>query len=465
MAAARNATPVSVEKARVTAGLEKYRTLGGWVERPDNPQPPLEGDVGADVVIVGAGYVGLNTALELARLGMKVVVLEREFPGFGASGRNAGYLAGAMGIEYELFLKRVGREKAKQIVEYYEEGVRYVEGKLSEYGIDCDYYQTGLIRAGVHPSQEEKVRESMKVLGELGFQSEFLDDAGMRARGIPPAYLFGNYVSRGGTLDPGKYVMGLRRAALEAGVKIYENTALLSYTEGPIVKVHTAQGSASAPFVVLATNAYTPQIGVLEDKVMPMRISAMETEPLSPAQLAALGWPRREGIVTAHWTMESARLTARNSLLITTKRLHYVYGSKTPNVRDDDAYRELMVALRDRFPALKDLSIRAFWSGYVSIAGDALPVVGETGAQQNIFYAAGCSGHGVGTQSLTGHLIAERIRGVEHPLLAALRHKTPSTLPEPLRWCFVNGLLGITNMLDDKVNSKARTADAGSAKR
>jgi glycine/D-amino acid oxidase-like deaminating enzyme len=191
---------------------------------------------------------------------------------------------------------------------------------------------------------------------------------------------------------------------------------------------------------------------------MPMQVSAIETEPLSASELTALGWPRREGIVTAHWTMESHRLTARNTLVVTTKRIRYMYGSATPNVPDNEAYRELVIALHDRFPALKDLGIRACWSGYASIAGDALPVVGETGSHGNIFYTAGCSGHGVGTQSLMGYLLAERISGTEDPLLAALRHKTPATLPEPLRWCAVNGILGVANLLDERVNSKVRKA-------
>jgi glycine/D-amino acid oxidase-like deaminating enzyme len=447
----------TVAEARINAALKKYRPIGMWVDKPTDLQPPLEGDVNADVVIVGAGFAGLSTALELAAQGAKVIVLEREFAGFGASGRNAGYLAGGQGLEYDLFLKRVGFEQAKAIVGFYDQGVRYVEQKLTEHEIDCDYNASGVIRAGVHPSQENHLRKTMRLGIELGSPAEFLDEAGMRARGIPPAFLFGYHVPAGGTLDPGKYVMGLRRAALKAGVRIYENTALVSYDEGPIVKVKTERGSASAPFLVFATNAYTPQLGLLGDKVIPLRVSAIETEPLSSAQLAALGWPRREGVVTAHWTMESHRLTARNTLVLTTKRLRYVYGSQTPNVPDNVAYRELVKALQDRFPTLRDLAIRACWSGYVSFAGDALPVVGETGAQQNIFYSAGCSGHGLGTQSLMGHLLAERIRGTEHPLLSALRHKTPSTPPEPIRWCMVNGAFSVANLLDDRINSKARS--------
>ncbi len=116
VAAMQSAKTEPVEDAKEIADLEKYRALGGWVEKPDDMQPALEGDVSADVVIVGAGFAGLSAALELAKQGAKVVVLEREFAGFGASGRNAGYLGAALGLEYDLFLKGMGKEKAKQIV-------------------------------------------------------------------------------------------------------------------------------------------------------------------------------------------------------------------------------------------------------------------------------------------------------------------------------------------------------------
>lgn len=438
------------------AAQPTFRVFGGWQDRPTDLQARLEGDVVADVVVVGAGFAGLSTALELAAHGANVVVIEREFAGFGASGRNAGYLVGGQGLEYELFLKRVGREQAARIVGFYDQGVAYVEGKLREHGIDCDYRASGVIRAGVHPSQEKKLRKSMELGMELGSPARFLDDAQMRARGIPPAFLFGAYYPGGGTLDPGKYVGGLRSAALRAGVRLYENTALLSYSADRIAKVRTECGSASAPFLVFATNAYTPQLGLLKNKVAPLRVSAIETEPLSAAQRASLGWPGEEGIITPHWTMESHRLTARNTLVLTTKRLNYVYGAKTPNVPDEAAYRELVEALRARFPTLNGLAVKSCWSGYVSLAYDALPVIGENGDHRNVLYSAGCSGHGVGTQSLVGQLLAERVRGIEHPLLAALRHKTPPTLPEPLQWCAIKSALAAVNMLDAHTNRRAR---------
>ncbi|WP_263293352.1 NAD(P)/FAD-dependent oxidoreductase [Pseudomonas sp. A-B-19] len=432
----------------------QFRRFGGWMDKPDDLQPQLQGDVSADVIVVGAGFAGLSTALELTARGAKVIVLEQEFAGFGASGRNAGYLAGSMGLEFELFVSRVGRERAKQIVRFYDAGVPYVEKRLIELGIDCDYNPSGLIRAVVHPSQEKRLRKSMEVGLDLGSVTRFVDQAEMRARGIPPAFLFG-CTQHGGTLDPGKYVLGLRRAAIQAGVKLYEQTPLLSYSEGRTITCETSHGSASAPIMVLATNAFTPQLGLLRNKVAPFRVSAIETRPLSATQLSSLGWRGREGIVTPHITMESHRLTARNTLVLTTKQLSYVYGSKTPNVPDASAYRALGQALHERFPTLHGLGIQSCWSGYVSMAYDALPVVGATGPQQNILYTAGCAGHGVATQSLMGLLLAERIGGVENPLLEALHHKTPSMLPEPLQWCAMNVGLVAAKALDEWTNWRA----------
>nr|WP_260463860.1 FAD-binding oxidoreductase [Burkholderia sp. Bp8963] len=460
VAARQSARTKRAEDGKERADLEKYRALGGWVEKPDDMQPALEGDVSADVVIAGAGFAGLSAALELARQGANVVVIEREFPGFGASGRNAGYLAGAMALEYDLMFKGVSKERATQIVRYYDDAVGFVEGKLKEHDIDCEYVQSGWIRAGVHPAQEKRIRADMRVGAEHGHQSEFLDQAQMRARGIPSAFLFGEYTPIGGTLHPGKYVMGLRRAALRAGVKLYENTPLLSYSEGPVIQVKTPRGSVSAPVLMFATNAYTPQLGVLANKVVPLRISAIETEPLSKEQLASLGWPRREGIVTGHWSMESFRLTARNTIISTVKRIHYPYGSETPNVPAYDQYRELRTGLHERLPTLKDVALRHCWSGYISSAGNALPVVGTTGANQNIYYTAGCSGHGLASQSMVGHMIAQQIHGTEPPLLTALRHDTPSLPPEPFRWCLINGVLAAANTLDDRLNRKVRDAAA-----
>lgn len=446
---------------RIDAALATFRQVGGWLEPPADRRPPLVGQVSADVVVAGGGFAGLSTALELAGKGMRVVLLERDFCGFGASGRNAGYLAGGQGVKFGLFLRRLGEDAARDIVSFYQEGVDYVESKLAEYDIDCDYIQTGLIRAAVHPSQEAKLRKSSDLSSRFGAPSTFLDSAAMRARGIPPAFVCGTYSPNGGTLQPGKYVLGLRRAAIEAGVQIYEDSPLVSYDEGKTISCRTPKGAARGRFLVLATNAYTPQVGLLGRTISPIKVSAIESEPLTSDQLGAIGWRGREGIVTPHVTMESHRLTVDNRLVITTKRVDYLYGLRTPNTPDNRAYRALVRSLYERFPMLGDVPLRACWSGYMSLASDGVPVVGETGAHKNILYSAGCNGHGVGTQSLVGRLLARRIEGVEDPLLAGLRHKTPKVPPEPARWIGMQAALRSADFLDSRVDRKIRRQNPG----
>ncbi|PYY81944.1 FAD-dependent oxidoreductase [Pseudomonas sp. TKO26] len=433
----------------------RFRSIGGWLERPADLQAELKGHEQADVIVVGAGFAGLSTALELNALGAKVIVLEQEFAGFGASGRNAGYLLGSMAIEFDLFVKRVGLKKAREFVSFYDEAVTYVEGRLTALGIHCDYTPSGVIRAAVHPSQEKRLRANMELGHKLGSVTRFVDPVEMRARGIPPAFLFGS-AQRGGTLNPGKYINGLRRAALSAGVKLYERTPLLSYSEGSAITCKTPHGSATAPVMVLATNAYTPQLGLLRNKVAPIRVSAIETQRLSEEQLASLGWKGREGLITPHYTMESHRLTAHDTMVLTVKQLGYVYGSKTPNVPDNQAYAALVRGLRERFPSLQNLGIQHCWSGYVSAAYDALPVVGSTGVKQNIFYSVGCSGHGLATQSLMGAVLAARIAGNDPSRLAALERQVPSMLPEPFQWCAIKAAFAVAKLLDERIDNKVR---------
>lgn len=443
-------------RERAKSAIARYRPIGGWVEQPADRQPRLAGNVEADVVIAGGGFAGLSAALELTAAGAKVVLLERDFCGFGASGRNAGYLSGGQGLKFGLFTKRLGEEKTREITKFYQEGVTYVEERLRKHGIDCDYLQTGLLRAAIDPSQRGPLREKMEAGIRYGAPATFLESDELRRRGIPPAFLCAVHTPNGGTLHPGKYVMGLRRAALEAGVRIFEDSALLAWDEGRRITCRTAGGTARAPFLVLATNAYTPGLGVLGNRISPIRVSGLETEPLSAEQLAALGWAGREGIVTPHITMESHRLTVDNRLVLTTKRIDYLYGSRTPNEPDEAAYRALAEALYMRFPMIGDVAINACWSGYISLAQDGLPVVGETGGNANILHTAGCSGHGVGTQSLIGRLLAEHIGGSKSPLLAAIRHATPRVPPEPARWIGLKSALRAADLIDAGVDRKAR---------
>lgn len=433
------------------------RPVSGWLKSPPRLLPALEGDLRADVVVIGAGYCGLSTALELRDRGVDVVLLERDFAGSGASGRNAGYLAGGMGLEFDLIIRRVGREQAAAIVGFYDKAVRHVERLFSRYHIDCDYDQTGVINANTHPLLEARVRHQVETGRELGTAARFLSESEMRERGIPPAFLCGALSELGGTLDPGKYALGLRRAAVDSGVRLFEGSPVIAVTNGAPVTVRTERGSVVADACVLATNAYTPALGHLKRTIVPIRVSAIESQPLTGEQREALGWPNREGLVTAHYLLESYRLTRRDTLLVTTKRVNYLFGSRAPEGPDVTAYRILEKLIRNRLPEVTDVGVADRWTGWVTFSGDTIPVIGVDGVHRNIFYASGCSGHGVGTQSLMGAILAERVQGREHELESALRRKVPTLPPEPLRWVACKLLLSAANVLDGRTDRKTRS--------
>jgi gamma-glutamylputrescine oxidase len=435
--------------------------VSGWLTDPPELRPALEQDLRADAVIVGAGCNGLSTALELRARGVDTVLLERGFAGSGASGRNAGYLAGGIGLELDLIIKRLGRDGAAAVVRFYDEALRHTERLFARHRIDCDYDATGVLISNVHPDQEARLRHQVETARELGAPIRFLTHPEMRSRGIPPAFLCGALSEIGGTLDPGKYVLGLRRAAVDAGVRLFEGSPVLSIDDGAPVRVRTPHGSVLADACVLATNAYTPSLGRLKRTVLPIRVSAIETEPLSPDSREALGWPRREGLVTAHYLLESYRLTRRGSVLVSTKRVDYRYGSTTPEGTDAAARAALEKVMRERLPGIGDTRVATAWSGWITFTGDTIPVIGVEGAGGNLFYATGCAGHGVATQTLMGVLLADRICGREHEWEKTFRRKVVKLPPEPLRWAMCKLLLSAGNLLDGRTDRRTRQSRPG----
>jgi glycine/D-amino acid oxidase-like deaminating enzyme len=217
--------------------------------------------VRADVAIVGGGYTGLSTALSLRAAGIDAVLLERDFAGAGASGRNAGHLTPTIGKDLPTLLKLFGRERATALVRYADDAVNYTERTIESAAIDCDYIASGNVLAAVHPKQEARLRKSAATAASLGAHVRFLAPDQMRERALPPSFLCGVLEERGGTLNPGRYVMGLRKAALAAGVRLFESTAVAAIEDGAPAKVRTPHGSVVADRVVVATNAYTPQLG------------------------------------------------------------------------------------------------------------------------------------------------------------------------------------------------------------
>ena len=416
-----------------------FRDVSPWVERPDDPAAPLDADVTADVVVVGGGYTGLSTALELRAAGIDVAVLEQGFAGSGASGRNAGHLTPTIGKDVPTLLALFGSERAEALVRFADAAVRHTESKIAELGIDCDYVASGNVLAGVHPKQEKRLRAAAEAARSAGAHVRFLERDAMRERRIPPAFLFGIFEECGGTLHPGRYVTGLRRAALDAGVRLFEESPLAALEEGARVVARTSAGSVTADAAVMATNAYTGLTGFKKRAVAPLRVSLFETEALDEQRLDALAWPGREGIYTAHEVLESYRLTVAGTIVGGSKTVGQGYGTELPPAWDPRAFRVIEDAYRQRFPEVGGAKVAHFWGGWIGLTLDFLPMVGTAGAHGNVHYGIGFCGHGVAQATLAGAMLAERVAGRAHEWDTALARREWSWPPEPLR--FVGGRL------------------------
>jgi len=433
-----------------------FSELGAWIEWPGDPMEPLAGDERADVVVIGAGCTGLATALALREEGMNVVLLDRDFAGAGASGRNAGHATPTIGKDLWSLLT-MQKKRGARLMGFAHAAVAHFETILDRYAIDCDYVRNGNILAAVHPDQEPKLRRAVRMACERGVALSFLDAGDMGDRGIPPAFRSGILEEAGGVLDPGKFTMGLRRAAVDAGVRLHERSPVIAIRDGAHVIAETDRGRVTADRAVLATNAYTaPTLGRMRSRVAPLRVSLFETEGLSEAQREALGWPGREGIYTAHECLENYRLTARGTILGGSKYVAYRFGSRLAEADDPKAFGIIEAAFRARFPELDGIGIARFWSGWIGFTYDFLPTLGVTGKHRNIYYGLAYGGHGLTQAVMMGDLLRDRMLGRHNEHVETFDRFLVPFPPEPFRWLYARAEMEIVYARDRRVDRRIR---------
>jgi glycine/D-amino acid oxidase-like deaminating enzyme len=441
-----------------------FLAISPYVEPPADLQRPLDADLRAEVAIVGGGYTGLSAALALQEAGVETVVLERDFCGYGASGRNAGHLTPTICKDLPTAYLLFGKETASQLVCFADHCVEHAEVLMQQLGIDCDYHAGGNIMTVVHPSQEARLRKATASARELGAKLRFIEPGEMRERGLPPAFLSGALEEAGGTLHPGKFALGLRRIALERGIRIFEGTTVERIEHGRPSRLLTSRGTVSAGKVLLASNAYAGEIARPGDRIVPVYISMFESAPLSAAQRAAIGgWPGREGVYTAHESLESYRLTARGSIIGGSKDVRYFYDCAPHNHGGDTDARKASVigAFRARFPELADLPIEHAWAGWCGMTLNFLPIVGRSPEYPDYFYGIGFNGHGVAQATATGPLLADLILGRRNPWHEIICRKPAWLPPKPLRYLVVKSLLGIVNGVDRRLDRRIEAERIG----
>lgn len=439
----------------------EFFEVSQWVKRPAQTCPPLSGEIRADVVIVGGGFTGLSTALSLREAGVDVALVEKDFCGMGASGRNAGHLTPTIGKDFPSLVKSVGKERAVEFARFADRAVHYTEAMIRKLGVDCEYRPTGNIVTGLHPRHRKPLEEGAELASRLGVGLAFLDEAEVRRRNLPGHVRFGMIEKAGGHLHPGKYVMALRQAAIDAGVRIFEDSAVSRIEDaGSPVVVHTATGSVSADKLVIATNAYTPvTLGRMRSKVFPVRVTLFRTQVLTDEQWKRIGWEGGEALYTAHEAMENYRPQADGRISGGSKFVQYGFGSKLTRGYLPEIFTRWREVFARRFPEIPDVKIESFWGGWIGLTLDFLPIH-QSNARGTVFHGIGYNGHGIAQGTYAGPMLADQVLGRANAEVDLFRRYLLPLPPEPLRWLVIKGITATLDRIDRKVDADL---DAGLA--
>ena len=372
---------------------------------PQPDHPVLQGEHVADVCVVGGGFTGLNTALELAERGMSVILLEAYKIGWGASGRNGGQLIRGVGHGLEQFEGIIGKDGVRQMKLMGLHAVEIVRQRVERFNIACDL-TWGYCDLANKPRDLEGFAEEADELRSLGYRHETRLLQANEVRSVVGSDRYvGGFVDMGsGHLHPLNLALGEAGAAAQLGVKLFEHSAVTRIDYGPQVRVHTAQGSVRANSVVLGCNAYLKDLNPqLSGKVLPAGSYIIATEPLSEAQAHAL-LPQNMAVCDQRVALDYYRLSADRRLLFG-GACHY--SGRDP--QDIAAY--MRPKMLEVFPHLKDVKIDYQWGGMIGIGANRLPQIGRLPDQPNVYFAQAYSGHGVNATHLAGKLLAEAISG------------------------------------------------------
>ncbi|MGN6222155.1 NAD(P)/FAD-dependent oxidoreductase [Pseudoxanthomonas sp.] len=379
---------------------------------PLPPQPRLEGELRADVCILGAGYTGLSAALELAEAGYRVIVLEAERIGWGASGRNGGQAIVGYGCEQDTLERLVGRADARRLFDFSREGMALMRDRIRRHDIACDW-RDGHASVPLKPRQEQALKRWQAHMAEhYDYPMEWWDRDRLRAQLASDRYLGAIYDPLSGHLHPLEYAFGLARAALAAGVRIFEHSRVTRLERGAAPVLRTDAGQVRCDFAVLAGNAWLRGVAPeLESRIMPVGTYIGATVPLGEERARAL--IRNDmAVADVNWALDYFRLSRDHRLLFGGRASYSTLPP--PNLRGTMARR-----MRRVFPQLAGVDIEYVWGGYVDISLNRAPHWGRL--TPNVYFAQGFSGHGVASTGLAGKVIADAIRGQAERLDAFAR--------------------------------------------
>lgn len=447
--------------------IGNYKDVSFWLEDAGEalvPRPAMQRSEEADIAILGAGYTGLWTAYYLLRQNprLKVVLLEKEIAGYGASGRNGGWCSPRFPLSASAMTARWGADAARRVLLSLQSAVDEIRYACERESIDANFRPAGTLTIARGDHQLPALRSSLAAYAKIGLgdryqvlTTEQVAEC-IRVTGVTA----GLYTPDGASLHPGRLVRGLARSIERLGGTIYEKTSVTAIHPGPTPKLITAAGELRArQAIVLAGEAYLSHVPGMRRSLLPVYSLISLTEPLTPEQWLAIGWERGENLSSLRNTVVYLTKTYDGRILFGSRGAPYRFGSAISDDQDKHTETHALIqrSLIEWFPVLERIRFTHNWGGPVGMPMDWTPSVRFDPAT-NIAFAGGYTGQGVATANLAGQMLTEMITGKSTALssLPFAQRKSISWIPEPLRWLTVRYMQGAFLRIDEAAEAGHR---------
>jgi putative aminophosphonate oxidoreductase len=425
--------------------------------QPSTPCPALRQDTRADACIVGGGYTGLWTAIMLKEQNpeLDVVIVEADICGAGASGRNGG-CALSWSAKYFTLERLFGVAEAVRLVQASEDSIRAIGDFCRQYGVDADYRLDGTLYTATNRAQQGATDAVVAALERNGINSFSRCPLPELQRMAGSArHIEGWFSPAAASVQPGKLVRGLRRVALELGVRLYEGTPMISLEEGRPATVATPGGRVVADRVVLAINAWMARAFPRFERTVAIVSSDMIITEPRPDLLERIGLTSGVTVLDSRIFVHYYHNTPDGRIMLGKGGNTFAYGGRILPVFDQPSPYEALLrrSLAEFFPDFAEVGIEATWNGPSDRSVTGLPFFGRMGAGDNIFYGFGYSGSGVGPCHMGGQILSSLVLGLDNPWTRSPLVQGPlgHFPPEPIRYL---GSLMVRNAIRRKEHAE-----------
>ena len=396
--------------------------------------PELTETIQADVCIIGGGFSGINTAIELREAGLNVVLIEARKMGWGASGRNGGQVLRGIGQNNDKFINIIGQEGIDTLERMGDEAIDIVVNRIKKHGIECDL-KFGSTSVALKPRHMREIVEYQQHLERIKYPHSIEITEQQNLAEVVGSDHYIGAITLGGDahVHPLNLCLGEAQVAADLGVQLFENTPAIDIKEGAKIQVTTEKGAVHADFAVMCGNAYTKNMHkTITSKILPAGSYIIATEPLG--KLADTLLPKDSAVCDLNYALDYFRLSKDKRLLFGGL---CNYSGRDPSNISEILQKKMLTV----FPQLKETPIDYYWGGMIGVGINRLPQIGRIG--HNLYYAQGYAGHGVNATHIAARIIAESITAQSHriDLFEKVKHHTFPGGPQLQSVLFSLGML------------------------